>query len=68
MSNSHVCMIVSNLFFLISVCSNPTNPWLCLFCGLVHCGRYVNGHARDHSMKMKQHCVCMDVENHSVFW
>lgn len=50
-----------------AVCSNPTNPWLCLFCGLVHCGRYVNGHAREHSSKLKQHCVCMDVENHSVF-
>ncbi|KAK6631398.1 hypothetical protein RUM44_005925 [Polyplax serrata] len=49
------------------VCSNTINPWLCLYCGLIHCGRYVNGHAMEHSNKAKQHCVCMDIENYGVF-
>ncbi|KAK6643909.1 hypothetical protein RUM43_000174 [Polyplax serrata] len=53
--------------FITTVCSNTINPWLCLYCGLIHCGRYVNGHAMEHSNKAKQHCVCMDIENYGVF-
>ncbi|KAL0271487.1 UNVERIFIED_CONTAM: hypothetical protein PYX00_008567 [Menopon gallinae] len=50
-----------------AVCSSPINPWLCLFCGLTHCGRYVNAHAREHSNQHKQHTVCMDITNFSVY-
>ncbi|XP_077452121.1 ubiquitin carboxyl-terminal hydrolase 3 [Stigmatopora argus] len=31
-----------------SVCRSNKSPWLCLTCLVVHCGRYVNGHAKKH--------------------
>ncbi|KAM8860508.1 ubiquitin carboxyl-terminal hydrolase 3 [Synchiropus picturatus] len=31
-----------------NVCRSNKSPWLCLTCLLVHCGRYVNGHAKKH--------------------
>ncbi|KAM9855061.1 ubiquitin carboxyl-terminal hydrolase 3 [Aulostomus maculatus] len=30
------------------VCRSNKSPWLCLTCLMVHCGRYVNGHAKKH--------------------
>ncbi|XP_043933682.1 ubiquitin carboxyl-terminal hydrolase 3 isoform X2 [Protopterus annectens] len=30
------------------VCRSNKSPWLCLTCFGVHCGRYVNGHAKKH--------------------
>ncbi|XP_053573269.1 ubiquitin carboxyl-terminal hydrolase 3 isoform X2 [Bombina bombina] len=31
-----------------SVCRSNKSPWVCLTCSGVHCGRYVNGHAKKH--------------------
>ncbi|KTG45449.1 hypothetical protein cypCar_00008252 [Cyprinus carpio] len=31
-----------------SVCRSNKSPWVCLTCLSVHCGRYVNGHAKKH--------------------
>uniref|UniRef100_A0A8D3AY22 Ubiquitin carboxyl-terminal hydrolase n=1 Tax=Scophthalmus maximus TaxID=52904 RepID=A0A8D3AY22_SCOMX len=31
-----------------SVCRSNKSPWVCLTCTTVHCGRYVNGHAKKH--------------------
>ncbi|XP_073435487.1 ubiquitin carboxyl-terminal hydrolase 3 isoform X1 [Dendrobates tinctorius] len=31
-----------------SVCRSNKSPWVCLTCSSVHCGRYVNGHAKKH--------------------
>lgn len=31
-----------------SVCRSNKSPWVCLTCMNVHCGRYVNGHAKKH--------------------
>ncbi|CAF98332.1 unnamed protein product, partial [Tetraodon nigroviridis] len=31
-----------------SVCRSNKSPWICLTCLVVHCGRYVNGHAKKH--------------------
>uniref|UniRef100_A0A665W8F9 Ubiquitin carboxyl-terminal hydrolase n=1 Tax=Echeneis naucrates TaxID=173247 RepID=A0A665W8F9_ECHNA len=31
-----------------SVCRSNKSPWICLTCLMVHCGRYVNGHAKKH--------------------
>ncbi|XP_068595498.1 ubiquitin carboxyl-terminal hydrolase 3 [Brachionichthys hirsutus] len=30
------------------VCRSNKSPWICLACLMVHCGRYVNGHAKKH--------------------
>lgn len=40
---------------------------MCLHCGKVRCGRYVNAHALAHS-EQHSHTVCIDCENFSVFW
>lgn len=50
-----------------SVCDTDQNPWVCLMCGAVGCGRYVNGHALNHHESQTQHSVCMDMENYSVY-
>ncbi|KAM9377950.1 ubiquitin carboxyl-terminal hydrolase 3 [Pholidichthys leucotaenia] len=64
-----------------NVCRSNKSPWICLTCLMVHCGRYVNGHAKKHfeenqvpatgqkkSEKEKtHHSVCMDCSNYSVF-
>ncbi|XP_048473200.1 ubiquitin carboxyl-terminal hydrolase 3 isoform X3 [Rhincodon typus] len=31
-----------------AVCRSNKSPWVCLMCSSVHCGRYVNGHAKKH--------------------
>lgn len=40
---------------------------MCLNCGQVLCGRYVNGHALHHSTENTQHYVCLNTLNCSVF-
>lgn len=40
---------------------------MCLNCGQVLCGRYVNGHALHHSNENMQHYVCLNTLNCSVF-
>ncbi|XP_065672364.1 ubiquitin carboxyl-terminal hydrolase 3 isoform X3 [Hydra vulgaris] len=43
-----------------SVCKTNKSPWMCLKCGEVLCGRYVNGHAKIHSESCTSHNVCID--------
>uniref|UniRef100_A0AAR2LCG0 Ubiquitin carboxyl-terminal hydrolase n=1 Tax=Pygocentrus nattereri TaxID=42514 RepID=A0AAR2LCG0_PYGNA len=65
-----------------SVCRSNKSPWVCLTCLNVHCGRYVNGHAKKHfeeiqsptsgqrkpeKEKFQQHSVCMDCSSYSTF-
>ncbi|XP_056138647.1 ubiquitin carboxyl-terminal hydrolase 3 [Lampris incognitus] len=66
-----------------SVCRSNKSPWFCLSCLIVHCGRYVNGHAKKHfeesqdfstekkceklEKEKAHHSVCMDCCNYSVF-
>ncbi|XP_054288091.1 ubiquitin carboxyl-terminal hydrolase 3-like [Macrosteles quadrilineatus] len=49
-----------------AVCSATDSPWMCLHCGVLHCGRYVNGHSLEHS-KQQNHLVCIDCSSLSVF-
>ncbi|XP_064170008.1 ubiquitin carboxyl-terminal hydrolase 3 isoform X1 [Anguilla rostrata] len=54
--NSSVCLAVDSSRFpngspsswCCSVCRSNKSPWVCLTCLNVHCGRYVNGHAKKH--------------------
>ncbi|XP_076227912.1 ubiquitin carboxyl-terminal hydrolase 3 [Nomia melanderi] len=56
-----------DLPFVCAVCGTEKSTWLCLYCGAVHCGRYVSGHALQHHEQDSQHCVCIDCENLAVF-
>ncbi|XP_071794250.1 ubiquitin carboxyl-terminal hydrolase 3-like [Asterias amurensis] len=47
-------------------CRSSKSPWMCLSCGIIACGRYVNGHAKKHFEEC-QHSVCINCENLSVF-
>lgn len=63
-----------------SVCRSNKSPWVCLTCLNVHCGRYVNGHAKKHFEEIQSptsgqkkaethqpHSVCMDCSSYSTF-
>ncbi|XP_063169907.1 ubiquitin carboxyl-terminal hydrolase 3 isoform X2 [Candoia aspera] len=65
-----------------SVCRSNKSPWICLTCSSVHCGRYVNGHAKKHyedaqvsltspkkaeKQDKVQHMVCMDCSSYSTY-
>lgn len=41
-------------------CASDQSPWMCLFCGSVLCGRYVNGHCKSHGEANENHFVCID--------
>ncbi|CAK9800977.1 Ubiquitin carboxyl-terminal hydrolase 3 [Anthophora plagiata] len=56
-----------DLPFVCAVCGTEKSTWLCLYCGAVHCGRYVAGHALQHHEENTQHCICIDCENLAVF-
>ncbi|XP_064608522.1 ubiquitin carboxyl-terminal hydrolase 3-like [Liolophura sinensis] len=53
--------------FCCSVCKTNKNPWVCLGCGIVNCGRYVNAHAKQHHEEQPQHAVCMDCNSYATF-
>ncbi|KAJ0986497.1 hypothetical protein J5N97_004853 [Dioscorea zingiberensis] len=42
-----------------STCHTAEHLWICLICGFVGCGRYKEGHARDHWGRT-HHCYALD--------
>ncbi|XP_014292497.1 ubiquitin carboxyl-terminal hydrolase 3 [Halyomorpha halys] len=53
--------------WLCAECSSTQQPWMCLYCGVVHCGRYVNRHALEHWEKQGNHSLCLDCVNLTVY-
>ncbi|VFQ77156.1 unnamed protein product [Cuscuta campestris] len=49
-----------------SVCETPTNLWVCLICGFVGCGRYVEGHAIRH-WRDTQHHYSLELEKQQIW-
>ncbi|ONM12972.1 zinc finger (ubiquitin-hydrolase) domain-containing protein [Zea mays] len=49
-----------------SVCQTTGNLWICVICGFVGCGRYQEGHAKQH-WKDTQHCYSLDLETQRVW-
>ncbi|XP_015256237.1 PREDICTED: ubiquitin carboxyl-terminal hydrolase 3 [Cyprinodon variegatus] len=41
-----------------NVCRSNKSPWICLTCLMVHCGRYVNGHAKKHFEENQGPGIC----------
>ncbi|XP_049871627.1 ubiquitin carboxyl-terminal hydrolase 3-like isoform X2 [Pectinophora gossypiella] len=52
--------------FSCSECGTKEQNWLCLQCGAVHCGRYVNGHAKLHAEQVG-HQLCISCDVFSVY-
>ncbi|KOS19935.1 RING finger protein ETP1 -like protein [Escovopsis weberi] len=51
---------------LCNVCDCADDLWICLICGLVGCGRYKGGHAKDH-WKETAHCFALELETQHVW-
>nr|CAD7575745.1 unnamed protein product [Timema californicum] len=47
-------------------CHSSESLWICLICGHVGCGRYVQGHAYKHYLET-QHCYAMQLGNSRVW-
>ncbi|KAJ2465741.1 hypothetical protein EV174_006616, partial [Coemansia sp. RSA 2320] len=47
-------------------CGITHDLWICLVCGAVGCGRYANGHAKEH-FAATQHPYAMEVQTRSVW-
>ena len=60
------------LFYLLFVphgrqeCDLEDHLWMCLVCGFVGCGRYHEGHAREHWEKT-EHCYCLELKTQRVW-
>ncbi|XP_072938041.1 ubiquitin carboxyl-terminal hydrolase 3-like [Epargyreus clarus] len=52
--------------FNCSECAVREQNWLCLQCGAVGCGRYMNGHAKQHA-ETYDHQLCMSCDVYSVY-
>ncbi|XP_063223069.1 ubiquitin carboxyl-terminal hydrolase 3-like [Bacillus rossius redtenbacheri] len=50
-----------------AACGTTQNLWLCLVCGNVGCGRFVNGHAKQHGEENATHPLCIDCEAYAVY-
>ncbi|KAJ2740067.1 hypothetical protein GGI20_006002 [Coemansia sp. BCRC 34301] len=48
------------------VCGCTGDLWICLVCGTIGCGRYVNGHAKDHFSET-QHPYSMELQSQCVW-
>lgn len=55
------------LYLVFKECAAEGQNWLCLHCGAVNCGRYVNGHAKLHA-ETSDHQLCMSCDVYSVYW
>ncbi|UYV64323.1 BRAP [Cordylochernes scorpioides] len=51
---------------LCFTCSSQESLWLCLICGNIGCGRYVEGHAHKHYLE-SHHTYAMHLENSKVW-
>ncbi|CAH9106781.1 unnamed protein product [Cuscuta europaea] len=48
------------------ICQTSENLWMCVICGFVGCGRYKDGHAKQH-WKETQHCYALELETRRVW-
>lgn len=51
---------------LCAMCDTTEDLWICLICGRVGCGRYKNGHAKEH-WKETAHCFSLELETQHVW-
>lgn len=52
--------------FNCAECTIKEQNWICLQCGVVNCGRYANGHAKQHAESL-DHQLCMSCDVYSVY-
>ncbi|VDM60392.1 unnamed protein product [Angiostrongylus costaricensis] len=64
------CFYRDKILWNCVTCDSSESPWLCLACGLIFCGRFVNAHGLKHHNEMKypRHCVLMHCQTYEVFW
>jgi len=47
-------------------CGTDESLWMCIICGYVGCGRYHQGHAREHWANT-DHCYCLELKTQRVW-
>lgn len=52
--------------WICQVCRSTKSPWMCLQCGIILCGRYVNCHAKQHWEEC-HHCAGINCLSLGVF-
>lgn len=57
----------SNADYKCSSCDSSHSIWICITCGVLNCGRYVNAHGLKHAEKNKKHIVNMETKELSVY-
>ncbi|KAG8185557.1 hypothetical protein JTE90_017562 [Oedothorax gibbosus] len=57
----------TSLEWMCSTCQTNKSPWMCLHCGVVNCGRYVNAHAKAHFEENADHMICLDCDNYAAY-
>ncbi|KAJ3016850.1 UNVERIFIED_CONTAM: Ubiquitin carboxyl-terminal hydrolase 45 [Siphonaria sp. JEL0065] len=50
-----------------SDCKETGNLWMCLRCGLVHCGRETNNHAQIHHHNNTKHCLTVGMDSLNIW-
>uniref|UniRef100_A0A8D8U1Y6 Ubiquitin carboxyl-terminal hydrolase n=1 Tax=Cacopsylla melanoneura TaxID=428564 RepID=A0A8D8U1Y6_9HEMI len=50
-----------------AVCEMTEWPLICLYCGVVYCGRYGNQHAIKHWESNPDHCINLNCQTYEVF-
>jgi BRCA1-associated protein len=65
-SNPYAKPFGSPVSNLCSVCDSTSDLWICLICGVVGCGRYKGGHAKDH-WKETAHSFALELETQHVW-
>lgn len=64
---SFPCLQNTGIPFQCGDCGDSNSVWLCVSCGSLNCGRYVNAHGLKHKEKTKTHTVCMETTALTVF-
>jgi BRCA1-associated protein len=65
-SNPYTQPFGSHVSNLCSVCDSPEDLWICLICGIVGCGRYKGGHAKEH-WKETAHTFALELDTQHVW-
>lgn len=61
------CFLSSNALSC-AACRTNRSLWVCLSCGSINCGRYINAHAKKHYEEYSPlHSICLDVESLAVY-
>lgn len=48
-------------------CDEKNELWICLYCSLAFCGRYIHSHFKEHYLSNNDHCICISLLDLSMW-